>query len=183
MNIVVILVFIATLAVAGAYMSLLGIIQAHYRDLGFKARVYGLFYTLFAAGSSITRVAAGRARGVFSPVKIAILGHALLSLSLALLSINYKPPLSYVIAVAIGVGCGLSAPTHQLIVILSVKLGGRNKALAIYSMGFDLGGFSIAIISGYITSTFGYTYVYMFLSTLPIISIATLIAILVRSKL
>lgn len=58
-NKLVLLSFIAALTSGGVFMALSGILQVHYRDLGYEAKTYGYFSMVFGLSSTVSRFLAG----------------------------------------------------------------------------------------------------------------------------
>ena len=157
------------------FMSLTGILQAHYRDLGYEAKVYGYFMTLFGISSMLSRYLAGKLSGNKNPALIALLGHAITATSILMLRNMYYVPSSYVVALICGFGMGFTVPSQQLLVAHSVSSNVRNRAISIYAMGFDLGGFIGPLTLGAIASIQGYavSYQYMIVAPLSAMSLMT----------
>ena len=182
-NRVVVVSFIAALASGGVFLTISGLLQSHYRDLGYGASIYGYFYMIFGISSTVSRLLAGSLASKKNPAKIAIVGHTIVALSMAMLSKMYTIPLSYVVAIVYGIGIGLTIPTQQLLVISSVSQYVRNRAIAIYAMGFDLGGFIAPIIFGYyIAANYGYDISYGCIAILPLIAITSLIYVVKKKQ-
>lgn len=124
----------------------------------------------------------GKLTSKVHPAKIAIVGHVFTSVSMLLLYSVYHIPWSYIVAAIYGLGIGLTIPTQQLLVISSAKPRVRNRAISIYAMGFDVGGFVTPLLFSYVASIKGYHYVYLYLSILPIIAVFSLIHLVIDSK-
>ena len=159
-------------------MAILGIVQAHYRDLGYEASIYGYFTMLFAFTGMISRYLAGRLSLRVRPMNIVIGGHLITLASIALLHMMYKAPESFFFASLFGFGLGLSLPPQQLITLSSVPDGAKNRAMSFYSMGTDAGMFIGPLALGYLVSLYGYVTAYIYLTIVPILAIILDILIL-----
>ena len=171
LNKVVMLVTATALFSGMLFLTLAGILQAHYRDLGYEAKVYGYFMMYFGLSSIVSRYLAGKLSSEKNPAMIAAVGHIITAISIYMLKYMYYAPLSYVVALIYGFGIGLTIPTQQLLVAYSVSEDTRNRAMSIYAMGFDLGGFIGPLIYGSIASIYGYVMSYQYLVITPLISI------------
>jgi len=171
LNKVVILITATALFSGMLFLTLAGILQAHYRDLGYEAKVYGYFMMYFGLSSIVSRYLAGKLSSEKNPAMIAAVGHIITAISIYMLKYMYYVPLSYVVALIYGFGIGLTIPTQQLLVAYSVPEDTRNRAMSIYAMGFDLGGFIGPLIYGSIASIYGYVMSYQYLVITPLISI------------
>ncbi len=178
-NKIVILITIVAMFGSMVFMTIYGLLQAHYRDLGYEAKVYGYFLMFFGLSSITSRLIAGNLSMKKNPLIIALTGHTIVAISMILLKTMYTIPESYIVAVIYGFGIGLTIPTQQLVTLTSVPEYARNRAIAIYAMGFDLGGFIGPLIYGYIASLYGYeaSYQYMVLSPIAAILVLTLMAV------
>ncbi len=172
LNKVVTLVTITALLNGILFLTLAGILQAHYRDLGYEAKIYGYFMMFFGLSSIVSRYIAGKLSSQKNPALIATIGHIITTASIYMLGHMYYAPLSYIVALIYGFGIGLTIPTQQLLVAYSVPEGARNRAVSIYAMGFDLGGFIGPLIYGSIASIYGYVVSYQYMVLIPLISIA-----------
>lgn len=155
------------------FFSISGILQSHYRDLGYEAKIYSYFLMFFGIGSIVSRYIAGKLSMKRNPAIIAIIGHIIVTTAILMLRNMYLAPSSYIVAVIYGFGVGLTVPTQQLIVLSSVPKDIKNIAISIYIMGFDFGGFIGPTIYGYIASIHGYvtSYQYIVLAPLSLIHI------------
>ena len=177
LNPVVIILMSAIFSIGATFMALTGILQAHYRDLGYEAKIYAYFAMFYGISSTISRYIGGKVSSRRDPTKIVILGYALSALAMVFLGVFYLPPSSYVLAVVYGFGTGLIIPVQQLIAISSVSDTAKNRAMAIYAMGWDIGGFLGPVAYGWLTSLYGYDFVYPWLA-LPLIIAMGLVATL-----
>ena len=150
------------------FLSLSGVLQAHYRDLGYEAKTYGYYLMLFGLSSTVSRYIAGKLSTQKNPAVIALVGHAITVLAVYMLKEMYLAPSSYVVALVYGFGMGLTVPTQQLIVTSSVPEEVRNRAISIYAMGYDLGGFIGPMVYGYIASAYGYNTSYQYMVLIPL---------------
>ena len=172
LNKVVILVTITALFNGILFLTLTGILQAHYRDLGYEAKIYGYYMMFFGLSSIVSRYIAGKLSSQKNPALIATIGHIITTASIYMLRHMYYAPLSYIVALIYGFGIGLTIPTQQLLVAYSVSEGARNRAISIYAMGFDLGGFIGPLIYGSIASVYGYVVSYQYMVLIPVASVA-----------
>ena len=164
------------------FMSLSGILQAHYRDIGYGAKVYGYFMMFFGLSSMLSRYLAGKLSSRVNPALTALLGHTINAASILMLRSMYYAPLSYVVALIYGFGMGFTVPSQQLLVAHSVASSVRNRAISIYAMGFDLGGFIGPLTYGYIASTHGYVASYQYMVIAPLSAMALMIYLLLRLR-
>ncbi|MDK2373159.1 MAG: MFS transporter [Candidatus Korarchaeota archaeon] len=157
-----------------ALMVILELVQVHYRDLGYGASIFGYFSMFFGAAGLISRYLSGR-MAESRPMAAISLGYGIMLLSLVALSIWYLPPLSYGIAALFGLGLGFTVPAQQYVTIGSVPEGARNRAMALYSMGADVGRFSGPIVMGFIASLLDYSRAYLLTALFPLASAPMLI--------
>jgi len=181
-NLIVMLSFLITIIGGGIFSSLSGILQAHYRDIGYEAKIYGYFMMMFGLSSTVSRFLAGKLVSKKHPAKIAIVGYVLISSSMIILYYNYYIPWSYISAIVYGIGIGLTVPTLQFLVISSVDKSVANRAMSIYAMGFDIGGLIMPLLLSHAASLYGYSYVYFYLSILPFVAVGALMIILYYQK-
>ena len=158
----------------GVFMTVSGLLQAHYRDLGYGAKYYGYFMAFFGVASLATRYVAGRLSMRMDPGRVALAGYSIVALSIALLRWLYWVPASFVVAILYGAGLGLTVPTIQLMAVRSAPERARNRAVAVYAMGFDLGGFIAPNVFGYMAAAWGYETSYAWLVALPLVAAAVL---------
>jgi len=164
------------------FSSVSGILQAHYRDLGYEAKTYSYFLMFFGIGSAISRYIAGKLSMQKNPALIAIMGHIIVTSAIFMLRNMYLAPSSYIVAIIYGFGIGLTVPTQQLIVLSSVPKDVKNTAISIYIMGFDFGGFIGPTIYGYIASIYGYVTSYQYIVLAPITALILLIYLITKRK-
>ncbi|MEB2835942.1 MAG: MFS transporter [Desulfurococcales archaeon] len=151
----------ATAAVMGAiFMSLTGLLQAHYRDLGYPASTYGVLMMLAGLSGLASRYLSGRLTLRVNPAITAVGGEAVVAASLLLFSRHYRVPAAYLAALLYGFGYGLVPPSTQLLTLESVPGGVANTALSIYAMGFDAGAFLGPIAYGALAARHGYQAAY-----------------------
>jgi len=172
LNKVVVLLTFTALFNGMLFQTLTGLLQAHYRDLGYEAKIYGYYMMFFGLSSTVSRYIAGKLSSHKNPALIATIGHIISIASIYMLRYMYYAPLSYIVALIYGFGIGLTIPTQQLLVAYSVSEGARNRAVSIYAMGFDLGGFIGPLIYGSIASVYGYVVSYQYMVLIPLVSIA-----------
>ena len=157
-----------------ALMVILELVQVHYRDLGYGASIFGYFSMFFGAAGLLSRYLSGRLAET-RPMTVISLGYGTMLLSLLALSAWYEPPLSYGIAALFGLGLGFTVPAQQYVTIRSVPEGARNRAMALYSMGADVGRFSGPIVMGFVASASNYSSAYLLTAAFPLASIPLLI--------
>ncbi len=174
LNRVVLLMMFVAICNGVVFFTISSIVQTHYRDLGYGARVYGYFTLFFGLFSALSRYLAGKAMYRWNPVSIALTGFIVVAISMALLSIYFEPPTSFIIASIYGFGLGLVIPTQQIVVLNSVPRNARNRATAIYTIGLDLGGLIGPPIYGAIAQHYGYTQSYLTLAIPSLIAIVLL---------
>ena len=170
LNKLVVMIAIVALFNGILFLTVSGILQAHYRDLGYEAKLYGYFLMFFGISSIFSRYMAGKLSTNRNPAIIALVGHIITATSVIMLRTMYLVPLSYIVALVYGFGIGLTIPTQQLIVSYAVPQEVRNRAISIYAMGFDLGGFIGPMVFGYIASVQGYEFSYQYLVISPVIA-------------
>ncbi|RLG76798.1 MAG: hypothetical protein DRO14_03315 [Thermoprotei archaeon] len=168
LNKVVLMMMLAALFNGVLFLSLSGVLQAHYRDLGYEAKTYGYYLMFFGLSSTVSRYIAGKLSTQKNPAAIALVGHATAVLAVYMLKEMYLAPSSYIVALVYGFGMGLTVPTQQLIVTSSVPEEVRNRAISIYAMGYDLGGFIGPMVYGYIASAYGYNASYQYMVLIPL---------------
>jgi len=168
LNKIVIMMMLAALFNGVLFLSLSGVLQAHYRDLGYEAKTYGYYLMFFGLSSTVSRYIAGKLSTQKNPAAIALVGHATAVLAVYMLKEMYLAPSSYIVALVYGFGMGLTVPTQQLIVTSSVPEEVRNRAISIYAMGYDLGGFIGPMVYGYIASAYGYNASYQYMVLIPL---------------
>ena len=148
---------------AVTFQSLIGLLQAHYRDLGCEAKYFSYFMMSYGLSSSAFRYLSGIVTSRRDPLKVASIGYLISTVALISLGFEYEIPGSLLVAFLYGIGLGLVIPSQQLVVISSVPEGLRNRAMSLYAMGFDLGGFLGPLAYGWLASSFGYQYAYEYL--------------------
>jgi MFS family permease len=163
-------------------LTLMGLLQAHYRDLGYPARTYGYFLMVSGLSGLASRYLAGRLLLKYNPALVAAAGQGILALSMAILHTHYTVPGAYAAAALYGFGFGLIPPSAQLITINSVPEEVRNTALSIFTMGFDAGGIAGPLTLGYIAATQGYPAAYGLLALLPLTGIPLLAPLLSKPE-
>ncbi len=170
-----VLISMSLAALGGAaLMVILELVQVHYRDLGYGASIFGYFSMFFGAAGLLSRYLSGML-AESRPMTVVSLGYGTMLLSLVALSLWYEPPLSYGIAAMFGLGLGFTVPAQQYVTIRSVPEGARNRAMALYSMGADVGRFSGPIAMGLVASASDYSTAYLLTSLFPLSSIPLLI--------
>ncbi len=178
----VVLISMSLAALGGAaLMVILELVQVHYRDLGYGASIFGYFSMFFGAAGLLSRYLSGR-MAESRPMTVISLGYGTMLLSLVALSTWYLPPLGYGIAALFGLGLGFTIPAQQYVTIRSVPEGARNRAMALYSMGADVGRFSGPIVMGFVASFSDYSTAYLLTSLFPLASVPLLILLARRMR-
>ncbi len=154
------------------FMTIGGLLQSQYRDLGYGAIIYGYFAMFSSISGIFSRYLAGRLSVKRDPMKIMVIGYLFMLLSTLGLEVMYIAPESFIVAVVYGFGMGLTIPPQQYITLESVPIPVKNRAIALYSMGGDIGCFAGPIIFGLIVSISGYATSYFYLSIVPLLAIA-----------
>ncbi len=165
-----------------SFMSISGIVQMHYRDLGISARSYGLLFMSIALPSLLTRLISGKLVNRVAPEIISVSGFTLLLLGTTLFTKYYLIPYAYIPATIYGLGVGLIVPANQYKMITIAPKGGENRAVAMLNMGFDAGSFIGPVIFGYIASVRGYVESYRCLVIPPLIAILNYALMLTKLK-
>ncbi len=178
---VVLLTMLLAALGGAALMVILELVQVHYRDLGYGASIFGYFSMFFGAAGLISRYLSGR-MAESRPIAVISLGYGIMLLSLVALSIWYLPPLSYGIAALFGLGLGFTVPAQQYMTIELVPEGARNRAMALYSMGADVGRFSGPIVMSFVASLLDYSRAYLFTALFPLASAPMLILLSRRMR-
>ena len=182
-NPVVIILMGAIASIGVTFMALTGLLQAHYRDLGYEAKIYGYFMMFYGISSILSRYIAGKASLKQDPIKIAMFGYVISVIAMFLLGFFYLAPLSYILAILYGFGTGFIIPVQQLIAVSSVPDTAKNRAMAIYAMGWDVGGFLGPLTYGYLASLYGYEFIYPWLALPLLIALGLLVILkILKSK-
>ena len=163
-------------------MTLLGLVQVHYRDLGYEASVFGYLSIFFAVSGLVSRYLAGRLAEEVGPLKVIAVGYLISSVSMVMFSRMYLPPWSFLAVVVYGFGLGLTVPTQQLIAISSVPPGAKNRAMSFYAMGADVGRFLGPLALGYVASIRGYVASYQLMILLPLAALPVLSFMYLRAE-
>ena len=183
LNKVVVIVTATALFSGVVFTSVSGVLQVHYKDIGYGATIYGYYMMFFGLSSTVSRYLAGKLSLRKNPATIALVGYAVTALAIYMLKDMYLTPLNYVVALIYGFGIGLTIPTQQLIVTSSVPEGVRNMAVSIYAMGFDLGGFVGPMIYGYVASVHGYSTSYQYMTLAPLTALALMTYLTLKGSL
>jgi len=166
----VLLMMLVAVCGGSIFMTVTGLLQAHYRDLGYEAKQFGYFMMLFGVSGMVSRYVAGKLCSYREPSKIALVGYLMASASMLILGRMYEVPSSYIVAVLYGIGIGLTVPSMQLMVVRAAPPHSRNRAVSVYAMGFDLGGFLAPNIFGYVALVYGYEFSYMWMALPPLVA-------------
>ncbi len=163
-----VLVAMGLAALGGAsLMVVLELVQVHYRDLGYGASVFGYFSMFFGASGLLSRYLSGRL-AESRPVAVISTGYGTMLLSLIALSRWYEPPGGFGAAALLGLGLGLTIPAQQYVTIRWVPDGARNRAMALYAMGADVGRFSGPLVMGVAAGLLGYGGAYLLTASFPL---------------
>lgn len=172
-NTVVILATVLAIFGGGLFSGFRGLIQTHYRDLGYPSSYYGLIMAMFSGISTITRLFVPKLTKE-DPNKsylLAVAGYMLLFAGTGLLVILYQYPESFIVAAIYGVGFGFIVPTIQHLISYYTERAVRNRAMAIYAIGFDVGGFVGGLTFSYTAEFYGYVSAYLAMIFFPITNI------------
>ncbi len=171
-NLIVVLMIVLSALSGAVFMTISGLLQSQYRDLGYGASIYGYFAMFSSISGVFSRYLAGKFSVRSNPMKIMVAGYLLVLLSTLGLEFMYKVPGSFLVAVIYGFGIGLTIPPQQYVTLESVPSSVKNRAIALYSMGGDAGRFAGPMIFGLIASISGYLTSYLYLSIVPLLAVA-----------
>jgi len=182
LNTIVILATVLGIFGGGVFSGFRGLVQTHYRDLGYPGSYYGLIMAMFSGVSTITRLFVPKLTGK-DPNRsylLAVAGYMLLFVGTGLLLVLYPYPESFIVAAIYGVGFGLTVPTIQHLISYYTERAVRNRAMAIYAIGFDVGGFVGGLAFSYVAEFYGYTNAYLVMTFFPLINIAIMSLYILR---
>ena len=167
---------LALLFFAASYSGITTYLPALYKSLGFPQRTFGLYMMVVGASSFATRVVGGRTADRTGPVPVSFGGILVVITGYLLLNFRVLPPESYISAVLIGAGFGLSVPAMQMMAL--APLPGKIRAMgsSIYTMFFDLGTLGGQIALGYVADLNGYRAVF---PLLPVLGVVALISVII----
>ncbi|HDJ50679.1 MAG TPA: MFS transporter [Thermoprotei archaeon] len=172
MNLIVIL-FTATSLIGGlSFFTFRSLLQSHYRDLGYPSSLYGILMACFAAITMILRLTSHRIIGsnLRRLFLISATCYFIVGLGSIVLSRTYMYPWAFIPVAFYGLGFGLLVPAVQSIISMSTMKNVRNRAMTVYAMGYDIGGFVGGIVLGHVAQTFGYSFSYAIIGLLLMIN-------------
>ena len=170
----ILMVFVGVM-MGSSFMTLTSLVQMHYRDLGYAAKVFGAFYMALSLIGLITRLISGKLISKYRPELVSLTGFIFQGIGALLLALFYIEPYSYIAATIYGFGIGLIIPANQFKVISIAPKGGENRAIALLNMGFDGGAFIGPIVYSYVASVYGYVKSYILLTIPSLVAIVLLI--------
>ncbi|BAD86436.1 predicted permease, major facilitator superfamily [Thermococcus kodakarensis KOD1] len=167
---------LALLFFSASYSGITTYLPAFYKYLGFPQRTFGLYMMVVGASSFATRLVGGKTADRIGPVPVSFGGILVVITGYVFLNYRILPPESYISAVLIGAGFGLSVPAMQMMAL--APLPGKIRAMgsSIYTMFFDLGTLGGQVALGYVADLRGYEAVF---PLLPFIAGVALISILI----
>jgi len=180
-----VLLFTVTSFVSGlAFFTFRSLLQSQYKDLGYPSSLYGLLIACFSAITMILRIISPRVldNGIRRLFVISAICYFVVGLGSIVLSWAYTYPEAYIPVAFYGVGFGFLVPAVQSIISMSTTKNVRNRAMTIYAMGSDLGGFVGGIILGYVAQIYGYELAYMLIGLLLMIDPVLVLLYLRRMK-
>jgi MFS family permease len=121
----------------------------------------GPFFTVYAAALALTRPLSGMLSDRLGTDVVVIPGLVLVAASMVLLS--YANTLSIFLAAGIifGLGFGAILPSMQALAVGKVSPNRRGAATGTFFMGFDLGIGAGAVLWGLVSSSIGYSKMYL----------------------
>ncbi|WP_297500667.1 MFS transporter, partial [Thermococcus sp.] len=146
--------------VSMSYSGVTTYLPALYKVLGLGQSLFGYYMMVVGLFSFVTRVFGGRLADRRGPIPVITLGLLLLLGGYLLLSGFTLPPLSYLSAVLIGTGFGLTVPAMQLMALGNLPPRIRTMGSGIYTMFFDLGTLTGQLFLGYVAQLRGYAGVF-----------------------
>ncbi|HHC18847.1 MAG TPA: MFS transporter, partial [Euryarchaeota archaeon] len=181
-----IVIFTTLLAIfgGGVFSAFRSLLQTHYSDLGYPGSYYGLVMAMFSGITTLVRLIVPKLIGK-DPSRsylLALLGYILILIATSLLFVMYKYPNSFVVTAIYGVGFGLTVPTIQHLISYYTERGVRNRAMAIYAIGFDIGGFVGGLTFSYVAELYTYTNAYLVMTSFPIINVFLMLLYMLKYK-
>ncbi len=157
-----------------SYAGVITYLPALYKILGMPQSVFGFYMMVIGIASFIMRLFGGRSADRMGPIPVIRAGMLLVILGYIILLFNKLPPYSYLSAVVIGTGFGLSVPAMQLMALGNLPARIRTMGSSVYTMFFDLGMLGGQVALGYVANLEGYAGVF---PLLPFIAAASLIIV------
>ncbi|WP_258083721.1 MFS transporter [Thermococcus thermotolerans] len=159
---------------AFSYAGVITYLPAFYKTIGLPQRVFGLYMMVIGVASFIMRLIGGKTADRVGPIPVIRTGVFLVIAGYVVLIYHRLPYLSYISALLIGWGFGLSVPAMQLMALAPLPGRIRTMGSSVYTMFFDLGMLGGQVVLGYVAGVRGYTGVF---PLLPFIAAASLIIV------
>ncbi|ASI99117.1 quinolone resistance protein [Thermococcus celer Vu 13 = JCM 8558] len=157
-----------------SYAGVVTYLPALYKVLGMPQRVFGFYMMVIGVASFVMRLIGGRSADRMGPIPVIRAGMLLVISGYVTLLFGELPPYSYLSAVLIGAGFGLSVPAMQLMALGDLPPRIRTMGSSVYTMFFDLGMLGGQIALGYVADLRGYAGIF---PLLPFIAAASLIIV------
>ncbi len=173
-TLVVVLGFFITFFAGSYFSSFQALLQANYKDLNIPSSYYGFVMASSSGVSTLVRIGVSKIirKDVRHCLVLGALGYGIMTLSAIMLYFWYLPPYSYIVGAVMGIGTGFTVPSVQNAIALSTPSRARNRALAIYAMGFDCGSFAGPLTLSLLAQKFGYLAAYSWAKYFPTVSVA-----------
>jgi len=159
---------------AFSYAGITTYLPALYKVLGMPQRLFGFYMMVIGMASFIMRLIGGRSADRMGPIPVIRAGMLLIILGYTVLILYRLPPHSYISALLVGAGFGLSVPAMQLMALGNLPRKIRTMGSSVYTMFFDLGTLGGQVVLGYVANLEGYAGVF---PLLPFIAAASLIIV------
>ncbi|WP_148883340.1 MFS transporter [Thermococcus aciditolerans] len=157
-----------------SYAGVITYLPALYKVLGMPQSLFGFYMMVIGISSFIMRLVGGRSADRMGPIPVIRAGMLLVILGYIVLILYRLPPYSYVSALLIGAGFGLSVPAMQLMALGNLPQRIRTMGSSVYTMFFDLGMLGGQVTLGYVAGIRGYAGIF---PLLPFIAAASLIIV------
>ncbi|NJE05278.1 MFS transporter [Thermococcus sp. M36] len=159
---------------AFSYAGVITYLPAFYKTIDLPQRVFGLYMMVIGVASFIMRLIGGKTADRIGPIPVIRTGVLLVIAGYVVLIYHRLPYLSYISALLIGGGFGLSVPAMQLMALAPLPGRIRTMGSSVYTMFFDLGMLGGQVVLGYVAGLRGYAGVF---PLLPFIAAASLIIV------
>ena len=159
-------------AASVAYGTIVSFIALAAMERGFD--VVGSFFALLAVSSLSVRLIAGRAYDVWGAAPILAPALAALAGGMALLAMSWNSGLFLLAAVLAGLGIGGTQTTLLTYVVDGSRSGDRSRNVATFLACWELGVASGAIFMGRVAEAFGFSVMFMSVTSLPLLGIWSL---------
>ncbi|ASJ13200.1 MFS transporter [Thermococcus thioreducens] len=159
---------------AFSYAGVITYLPAFYKTIDLPQRVFGLYMMVMGVASFIMRLIGGRTADRIGPIPVIRTGVLLVIAGYVVLIYYRLPYPSYISALLIGGGFGLSVPAMQLMALAPLPGRIRTMGSSVYTMFFDLGMLGGQVVLGYVAGLRGYAGVF---PLLPFIAAASLIIV------